>query len=92
MCFETCSRKLLGAHRLNLKSWHMSPTMGYGLLQPIVELSSCTTGSAAPTSSELCVFEDLCLCSMSLRGRATVLLKRGGAPAAQATVGVSSSF
>lgn len=37
MCFETCSRNLLDAHRLNLKSLHMNPTMGYGLLQPIVE-------------------------------------------------------
>lgn len=67
MCFEICSRKLLDAHRLNLKSLHMNPTMGYGLLQPMVELSSGTTGSAAPTSSEVCVFEDLSLCSMSLR-------------------------
>lgn len=43
MCFETCSRKLLDAHRLNLKSMvhmHMDSTMGCSRPQPIVELSS----------------------------------------------------
>lgn len=39
-------------------------------------------GSAAPTSSEVCVFEVPCICSVCLRGRATVFLKRGEAPAA----------
>lgn len=76
MCFETCSRKLLVAHRLNLKSGG-----AYGIRRWVTAYCSPSSncgprrGSAAPTSSEVCVFEVLCLCSMKPPGQGDCSLK-----------------